>query len=144
MSATDTNISTAIAPQALFQDKLVERLRSDIGDLLPDEALKKLVEETIQRTFFTKTKGEYGRESDSWFEKEVQSLMRPLLEQKVKEYMETSKEKLIAQCAETMAEQAPLIIGGWFATILNNQSYNVQESISRIIMDALKRKGVIQ
>ena len=140
----NTNSGTELAPQEAFQDKLCQRLRADIGDLLPDEALKKLVDETIQRTFFTKAKGEYGRTEDSWFEKEVKSLMKPLLEAQIQDYMKASQQKIIKQCVETMTEQAPLIIGGWFAAVLNNNSYNIQETVSNVILQSLKRKGVIQ
>lgn len=140
----DTSMSKELAPQELFQDKLCQRLRADIGDLLPDEALKKLVDETIQRTFFTRGSGQYGRTEDSWFEKEVKSLMKPLLEAQIQEYMKVSQQKIIKQCVDTMTEQAPLIIGGWFATVLNNQTYNMEESISNVITQALRRKGVIQ
>ncbi len=37
-----------IAPLTSFQEKLAERIREDIGSLIPDEALAKLVEAQVE------------------------------------------------------------------------------------------------
>lgn len=45
-----------------YQEKVLQRIREQLGDLLTDEDLKKLVEAAVKDTFFTKreTKDSYG------------------------------------------------------------------------------------
>lgn len=64
-----------------FQGLMVERLRADVGKLIPDEKLAELVEQVIQKMFFTRkeTTSEYGSrisEEPSWFEVEVEKLLQ--------------------------------------------------------------------
>jgi hypothetical protein len=41
-----------VTTPASFQDKLMERIRDSIGDLIPDEELTKLIERGIEENFF--------------------------------------------------------------------------------------------
>ena len=123
-----------------FQDKLCERLRADIGDLLPDEVLRKLVEESIQKIFFTKQQGRYGQLENSWFEKEVESLMQPLLRSKIDAYMRENEDVLVKQLADTIAETAPTIMASYIVATLQGQGYNAANTFQNMIMKLLEGK----
>lgn len=47
--------NTQIAPQQAFEENLKERIRSDIGNLMPDEVLKQMIEKVLEDAFLKKT-----------------------------------------------------------------------------------------
>jgi hypothetical protein len=46
-------MSTEIAKSQTFEEKMMERIRTSIGELMSDEDLKKLVERGIEKALFT-------------------------------------------------------------------------------------------
>ncbi len=72
-----------LAATASFQEKMYERIRDSIGDLMSDEDLKKLTETAVERAFFEPryTEQRYGSplKLDSLFVE----LMRNLLSDRV-------------------------------------------------------------
>ena len=77
-----------IAEAKNFQERMFERIREQMGDLLSEEELKKIVDTSIHKAFFeqTVTADGYGRTttSDPHFVK----LMRSLMEDNIKAMME--------------------------------------------------------
>lgn len=60
-------MTTSLETSKNFQDKIFERIRESIGDLMTDEDLKKLVDAALQKAFFEdrKTVDTWGRVSSS-------------------------------------------------------------------------------
>ncbi len=78
-----------------FEDIILNKLRKDIGEMMPEDALKSVVEKAMERIFFDplKTPRSYGGfdvESYSWLEKECRALLKVRIEDAIKEYMKNN------------------------------------------------------
>lgn len=83
-------------PGTEFKARVIERMKADIGSLMPDEVLQALVKEAVQQLFFQKVRvPKPGRshysdemvEHPSWFVAEVMKQVEPLVLSEVAKYV---------------------------------------------------------
>jgi hypothetical protein len=117
-----------LTPQQTFENNVKERLRKDIGELIPDDVLSALVKTAIQETFFTKKKDGYKTE-ESWFETEVKNLLRPKLEVTITDYLKDNKDAIGKQVATTIVQNAPQLLGDFLMRVLTTNSSNISYGI---------------
>ena len=100
-------MSTEIQTSKSFQDKMYEKVRDNIGDLLSDEDLKKIINAAIEKAFFDKviipSDSSWGsdREKQSLFvanirellKEDVHKIMHEWIEEHKKEVQEIAKEE---------------------------------------------------
>jgi hypothetical protein len=104
-------------PMDEFQARVVEKLRADIGAMLPDDALAGLVQRAIEEQFFKKRKVQEGssyhrteREIPSWFVEEAAKIATPLIETLVREYVANNKDQIKAAINEFLQSQHLLLL----------------------------------
>ena len=97
-------MSNELTPIQTFQERITEKIRKDIGELLPEEAIKALFDKAIADTFFTPKDG-YGREQPSWFTREIIKVAEPILNKAVAEYVESHKEVIQAAISQYLTGQ---------------------------------------
>ena len=85
-----------LAKEPSFEDVIIQKLRKDIGELMPEEALKKIVNIAIERMFFErKQKSTYSSEQNpSWLEAEVSALMKVSISEQVRIYLKEHPEEV--------------------------------------------------
>lgn len=97
-------LTPASADLSAFHRTIVERLRKDISDLLPESALAGLVEQAVRETFFQPIRlpRQYGADEvrPSWFVAEVTKAAEPLLRQAVAEFV-AQRQDVIQQAIDT-------------------------------------------
>lgn len=102
-------IAKPIDPMAEFKAKLGERVREDIRNLLPEDAVSALVQEAVRETFFKPRRIDegYGRfkETPSWFVEEVAEVAKPLLQKAVGEYVAANKATIETALAAYLSPQ---------------------------------------
>lgn len=76
--------TNALTAEQSFQEKMKERIRAQIGDLMPEEMLKAMVEKAVQEAFFTRPRKNKGTEwhpqwveEHSFMERTVHELLAP-------------------------------------------------------------------
>lgn len=86
-------------PMQAFRDRVLAKLRADIGDMLPDEALAGLVQQAVQDQFFKTRKEVTGDrwnertvDKPSWFVEEVGRIATPMIEAHVAAYVKDNRE----------------------------------------------------
>lgn len=129
-----SEVTTQSNPMNQFKSRVTEKLKSDIGELLPDEALTGLIETAIQEQFFNPkiTKNNYGnviREEPSWFVQAVTEAIKPMLEKEVKEAVKKC-EPLIQKAINEQTEEnkVAVIIGNQITSSIEcSISYAVNE-----------------
>lgn len=112
-------IAKPIDPMADFQTKLRERVRSDIRDLLPEDAVSALVTKAVEEEFFKPRQvytGYRHEDRPSWFVEEVTKAATPIIkaavektikdhpdaiERVIREYLDTNKLAVITTSALT-------------------------------------------
>lgn len=133
---------TAPTVEDTFKQKITDRLREDIGNLMPDEMLQKLVDKATQEMFFTKqiTKKDYGREEvqPSWFETKVKALLELSISKIVDKYLEDNASKLTSQISETLTKEAPHIMASMFISVITRKDYELMSTIGNIKNALLK------
>lgn len=94
-------VAKNLNPMEEFQSRVLEKLKTDIGALMPDEALKSLVNKAVDGLFFqpTKVKERVGYQEQwvdgpSWFQTEVSRQIGPLLKAEVAEQVATQAETI--------------------------------------------------
>lgn len=95
-------------PITEFQDKLKQRIRDDIRDLLPDSAVAGLVEKAVNEEFFQprRVDEDYGRwrMEPSWFVTEIRKAAEPIIRAEVSRFIAENPaaiEKVIAEFLDT-------------------------------------------
>lgn len=92
-----SEVTKPMTPMEDFQFRVVEKLKVDIGSMLPDEVLQGLTQKALNETFFQPRvmgEGWNKKESPSWFVEEVTRLAKPLLEAEVKRFVDENQEVL--------------------------------------------------
>ena len=101
-----TEITKPISPMEEFQENLKKSLRDDIARMLPDAAVKEMIERVVREEFFTKRKvREPGsREWDNKFIEKgtvfqdiVMEHAKPILEALAKEWLKENQSLLVQQ-----------------------------------------------
>lgn len=123
-------IATPADPIKAFQDKVTEKLKADIGALMPDEVLAGLVQRAVEEQFFKPRKirdpsqGSYGDrviDAPGWFVAEVATHAKPMIEAAVKRYVEEHKDEIDKAIKQFMSEQNLLLMG---LTAMHSQVFN--------------------
>lgn len=101
-------MSTSLTPQQTFQSKIEERIRTDIGELIPDEALAEIVERAMQKAFFegrpivdhwgSKT----GRSDHPWFVQCVKDVLDKRVESAVSNWIASNDAQVTSMISEQL------------------------------------------
>lgn len=143
-----TAVTAALTPQQQFEENIKDRLRKDVGSLLPDDVLAKLVEKSVQEIFFTRTveKDRYGyvqKDEPSWFTKEVDRQLKGSIAAALTNYFEQNKEaisKLVVEhiVAKTPQVLASIIVGAFLAKSHDMIQQSMTTSLEEKLRDILK------
>ena len=101
--------ATALTPQQSFQQKLMDRIRDDIGELMPDEALSEIVGKAIEKSFFEEREtkdGYYGhhRTEIPWLVKLTRDELNLRVHAAVTKWFGENDEKVRAMVQERFDE----------------------------------------
>lgn len=132
-----------LTPQKAFEEKVKDRLREDIGTLIPDEVLAEMVQKAIKEIFFS-SKGESWQSTyePSWFKKEIDSLMRSKINAYVEEAIEKQRTLIEKLSVEIISEQMPYLIVSTFMDILCHTTEAASNDVRTEIMNKLSQRGL--
>ncbi len=128
----------AVATSQDFQNRLFEKIRADIGSLMSDAELKKLVETAMERTFFTPkdVKGDWGRVERTEppeLIKIVQELVAPRLQTALKQWLDEHpdevKKALDTALAGGLAAATLRAFDSMMSMQFQTMGYNLQQSL---------------
>lgn len=129
-----------IATSKTFQDKMFERIRDSIGDLMPDEDLKKIVASGIEKAFFENrivAYGSYGgtQTKEPVLVEMIRDLMREKIRLAVDSWMRDNPDK-VKEAIEKVIQQ------GVFGCVMNQiQDWSMGPMSD--LRSALMSKGLI-
>lgn len=132
-----------VNPQQQFEEAIKNRIRADIGDLIPDEVLAGLVEKAIQSMFFTKKveKKQYGNDIHypSWFEDEIERCIRGQIQKTVEAYFEKHGDKISQAVSEELVTAVPKLAADFLVSSITNKLAMVSYSLDNRIANKLSR-----
>jgi hypothetical protein len=131
-------LARKIDPMEDFKVKLQERVRNDIRDLLPEDAVAALVQKAIEEEFFKPRKvesaGYSGRmvEAPSWFVSEVIKAAEPMMRQAVSDAIAAHPDmidKVVRAWADTnkLTIMATDRMTGMLGTLISDMSMKLQQ-----------------
>lgn len=137
---------TQIAPMESFMEKVKQKLRDDIGSLLPDDALQAMVQKVVNDEFFEKrklpTKGynDAPQYANSKFQNMVFEGVEPLIKEQVAKILEDRKDEIEKQVREAINEGVLKIalqaLDTTVSQVIANSfnAYNVESAINNLMM----------
>lgn len=130
---------SSLTVQQSFEEQIKNRLREDIGKLMPDEQLSRLIEEAISKIFFTRIQEGYGNSKPSWFEQEVNSVLSGKIREHITLYMEKNQDEVARQISNGITATVPAIFGAMISGMISNNTWNFSQFVGNIVSDAIQR-----
>lgn len=129
---------TELTVQQQFEDKIKDKLRKDMGDLMPDEVLSKLVEKATNDIFFNRERERdtYGREhgrEESWFDKEVKEKLQKSVNEAVQKIVKEQEEEIKKVITKAFTDDMPKMVSSLLIGILQNQGYQLSNLVQQYI-----------
>lgn len=116
-------MSTTITQQQSFEDRMMERIKSSIGDLITNEDLAKLVKKGIEDSFFKPRIRKSG-----YSEIETPSLMTEIVTDLLTEQMKLATDQWVKnnsdEVAKVMDDVIKAGVGGALVTAMSSQFSN--------------------
>lgn len=135
-----TTVDIKRDPMKEFQDKVTEKLRDNIRDMLPQDVLDTLVNRAVDETFFKDRviTGRYGNDDrkPSWFVEQVTRSAQGYIEAEVNKFIDERKDVIDKALSEFLSENKLTVA---FATILAGKIENSMMSMSSQIINSLAR-----
>ncbi len=142
-------MTTELTAQQSFEENIKDRLRKDIGGLIPNEVLSQLIEKSMQEMFFTREKkpehsGYNARfiEHPSWFDKEVKSSLEPLIKQYLESWVESNKSDIEAVCLSEITKNAPSLLVGTFIKMITDKTTAASYSMMNDLTNKMRERGI--
>ena len=89
-------MSNEVSVKETFENAITDRIREDFGKLMPDEALKEIIDKAVHNVFFHKKKIDHGYnskwEEHSWLEQIVKDRLERRIDEFIAEFLNNNKE----------------------------------------------------
>jgi hypothetical protein len=129
-----------------FQERVLKKVRDDIANLLPEEAIKAMFDQALESIFFKdipEIRDNWGNikqgSKQSWFVQEISRQAEPIVKEYVKKHMEQFHPTIEKAIKEFLsAESLTLIAVGTMAQVSNNQMQNNIEQLAIRIADRIR------
>jgi hypothetical protein len=132
-------MSQDLAEKKTFQDRMMEKIRTGIGDMITDDELKKLVDEGVHKAFFepTRIEKEYGRyeEHPSWLIKFLDELLKERVRKMVDEVLKSpeNRQQILEVLEKTVKAGAGQAILAAVAEKFSGDLFNFKENIRQTL-----------
>ena len=137
-----------LTPQQSFEQKLSDRIREDIGELMPAEALAEIVSKAIEKSFFEERKvsdrGYYdnGRKEVPWIVALVKKEMDARVQVAVKEWVASNGDKIEKTIKDRFDEGMATAVVRTIDNIFQPSMQNLQSQMSDVI-NSLRNRTLI-
>lgn len=105
-----------------LHERVYERIRDSIGDLMTDEDLKVLVNKAAEKAFFepVKSSNPYGssQTTDPVLVAEIRKLLSPTFQSVMKDWMSEHKAEIETAIRDELGKGMASIISGYFARMI--------------------------
>jgi len=128
-------MSEVAKPQS-FQERMSERIKDSIADLMTDEELKPLVEKAVQQAFFEPQKSQRGYHTymePSWFEETVKGLLQDSVTAEVQKQIVAKSDEITAMIEKVIKEGVGAAMLQSISSMFSNDFYNFANNIQNQI-----------
>lgn len=135
---------TDMTTQQQFEQSIMDKLRTDIGNLMPPELLQKLINRAIEESFFKERTKKGPRDWDrvevqpSVFVETVHTLMQENVNMAIEKWMQDNAELVAEKLKELVNMKAEALALTALTALLNGPVYAFQDKLRQ----ALQEKGI--
>lgn len=119
-------------PINIFRDKIAERIRNDMSDLMPDQLLTEVIENAVKTELYRNVSAN-NHQTLPWINKILDGELR----QKIREMVDTALTKHEAEIqkmiADEIKERLPEFIAVVITSILKGQTSNIEYTVQNIM-----------
>ena len=121
------------SPIQQFRDKVADRIRSDIGDLMPDEMLQQIVEQSIQQELMRPAPGAKSWETSTWLHEEIKAALDGKIAAMVQKEIAKQEKLIAAAVKEAVVDAVPSAITRIIMDMIKGQSMNISYEIQSML-----------
>lgn len=129
-------MSNSIATSVTFEDKMRDRIRDGIGDLITDDELNKLIQRGIEETFFKKKtikKGYDTIEGKSFIEEMLLESLQPRMRSSIDEWVKSNSDLVAKSVEAVITRGAGDAVVKAFNDMFQSQFYMFQSNIQSML-----------
>lgn len=132
-------MNTAVQPAKTLQERVGERIRDQIGDLLTDEDLKKLVDTALHEAFFTRTpipKRHYNEDqtyADSFAVNHVKGLLKERVDVACRVWLGEHSDEIGKHIDNAVGKGFLVLFQQWLDQKVQQDLYTFGQSIKQTI-----------
>ncbi len=136
-------MGTEIEPMKDFQEKLSERIRGDIGNLIPDAVLSKIVQQSLEDAFtkerITKqSKYPYNETIEApWIVEFLQDIMKETMKEEVQKWVKENQNFIKKFISEEIFKEPEKIILNVITNLFMTRDMDIQYKIEQNIRNNL-------
>ncbi len=128
------SVAVITNPMKEFQDRVTEKLRKDIGEMLPDNVLADLVQRAVNEQFFKPciVESRFHKETKpSWFAEEVTNIARPIIRETVQAYVNNNHDAIKKAVEEFLSRESLSLIA--FAAMREATQQDIYQFADEIV-----------
>ena len=119
-----------MTPTEAFREKLSARIRADIGDLMPDEMIRKLVADAINAELYRDTPpNERWGKPVPWIQKQVSEMVSAKLAEAIQSELAKAENDVASHLKAEISRVIPNMLGDLLLTMLRGQGFAIQNAI---------------
>lgn len=125
-----------IVVQQSFEERMKDRIKESIGELITDEELSKLVRKSVDQVFFAPTKIKQGwdtKEGPSLLNGIIKELLTPQVSEVVQQYINDHPEEIIKSIKEVLSVGMGTALLNAFNSQFQAQLFALQSNIENMI-----------
>ncbi|HRA18673.1 MAG TPA: hypothetical protein PLZ24_16155 [Flavobacteriales bacterium] len=123
----------AIGPT--FEEVMIARIRKDMGDLMPEEALKAILERSVEKIFFepTRTPQSYGSDKlgPSWLEVECEKLLKSQMQDILKKHLQENPEAVKKALNDALDKGIVAAFSQAFTSMMSSATQDMAYTITK-------------
>lgn len=124
-------LSTNTTPKDVFREKIAERVRRDIGDLMPDEMLQEIVRQAITAEIQAPTGPSHDRQP--WLQREIRETIGAQVKEEARQQILVKRTEMQTILANEIRERLPEMMAAVFMAILTNQRFEIDNLVTDVL-----------
>ena len=132
---TEVTTKADNSPEALFRAKITERIRSDIGELMPDEMLRSVVTDAINAELYrdTRPSSQSWGKPQPWVQIAVEKAISKSLSEFVQKELEERDDELRQMFAEHLKDALPQLLSHLLIEAMKANNFNMADAVGRAL-----------
>ncbi|WP_104019081.1 hypothetical protein [Roseovarius nitratireducens] len=121
-------------PMRQFRDRITAKIRGDIGNLMPDEMLQKLVSDAINAELYRDTNTRHFGGPKPWLQEHVREVMGGKVKEAIQKELDRREKEMRTMIAEEIRTRIPEMISEVLVSMLRGHTSGLEIAIQNMIM----------